>query len=145
MPSTVSVLNRLLLLHEYSLPMYLGYAAPWTIGHDEAAKEVLMLIVADQKQLAERIGRAILDAGGVVSHGHFPLHFTGYHDLSFDFLVKRMIVAQKKDLAAIETCIAQLEGVPNAKALAEEALGAAKGHLESLEELAQAQAQAAGA
>jgi hypothetical protein len=139
-PSTIQVLNRLLALHDRSLPMYLGYAAPWTLGDDSAAKETLSLIVADQREMADRIGKAILDAGGVVSHARFPMHYTAYHDLSYEFLVKQMISAQKQDIAAIEQCVAQLEHEPAARALAEEALGAAKGHLESLSELAQARA-----
>jgi hypothetical protein len=137
-PSTIDALNRLLALHDKSLPMYLSYAAPWTIGGDAAAQEVLGHIVADQKLMVDRIGRQIVDEGGVVSHGRFPLVYTAWHDLTFDFLVKQMIARQKKDITAIQGCIAQLNGAPPAKALAEEALGAAKGHLESLEELAHA-------
>lgn len=139
-PSTIDTLNRLLALHEKSLPMYLGYAAPWTIGNDEAAREVLFHIVADQKLMVDRIGEAIVAEGGTPTHGRFPLIFTGWHDLSFEFLVKQMIVYQKRDIAAIELCIARLDAAPAARALAEEALGAAKGHLESLDELTPAAA-----
>lgn len=139
-PSTIDILNRLLVLHDKSLPMYLGYAAPWTIGNDAAAKEVLALIVADQKLMVDRIGKEIIEEGGAASHGRFPLIYTGWHDLSFDFLVKKMIGCQKQDIAAIEDCIAKLAHAPAAKALAEESLGAAKGHLESLQELAHASA-----
>lgn len=138
-PTTIDTLNRLLALHEKSLPMYLGYAAPWTIGEDTAAREVLGHIVADQKLMVDRIGQAVLDEGGVVVHGRFPLYFTGWHDLSYDFLVKQMIASQKKDIVTIENYIARLDSAPAARALAEESLGAAKGHLESLEELATAQ------
>lgn len=139
-PHVIDTLNRLLALHEKSLPMYLGYASPWSIGEDTAAREVLGHIVADQKLMVDRIGQAIIDAGGTPTHGRFPLYFTGWHDLTYEFLVKQMIACQKKDIAAIQTCIVQLESAPTAKALAEESLGAAKGHLESLEELTQAAA-----
>ncbi|HRX80376.1 MAG TPA: hypothetical protein P5307_14995, partial [Pirellulaceae bacterium] len=67
-------------------------------------------------------------------------YYTGYHDLSFDFLLNEIIKEQKEDIATIESVVSKLSLVPLAKALAEETLGAAKGHLESLVELKQAAA-----
>jgi hypothetical protein len=134
--STIEVLNRLLALHGRSLPIYVSYAQPsWHQG-DETAREVLESIVEDQRALAERLGEMILEIGPV-NEGGFPTVFTAYHDLSVDFLVDKMIEYQRRDIAVIEQSIARLVLVPMAKALAEEALGAAKAHLESLEELKQ--------
>ena len=133
--NTIEVLNRLLVIHHRSLPMYLSYAAPWQTQRDQAAREVLDHIVADQKQMVDRIGELVLERDGDVEHGEFPMYFTGLHDLSFDYLVRRMIADQNRDVAAIEQCVDQLESDPLAKALAQECLGAAKGHLDSLEEL----------
>ena len=134
--STIEVLNRLLVLHTRSLPMYLSCAQPSWIRGDEAAQETLQSIVEDQRALAERIGEMLLEIGPV-NEGAFPTVYTAYHDLSFDFLLDRMIESQRRDIAAIERCIAQLTLVPMAKAIAEEALGAAKAHLEALQELKQ--------
>jgi len=75
---------------------------------------------------------------GIVDNGEFPIYYTGYHDLSFDFLLNEIIKEQKEDLVQIEKVVEQLSLVPLARALAEETLGAAKGHLESLNELKQA-------
>jgi hypothetical protein len=134
---TTDDLNRLLVIHHRSLPMYLGYAKPYAVRGDERAEEVLANIVEQQKEMVDRIGALIVERGGVVQHGEFPMYFTGLHDLSLDYLVRRMIADQKRDVAAIEQCVRQLEGDPLGKALAEEALGAAKGHLDSLTELVQ--------
>jgi hypothetical protein len=134
--STIEVLNRLFILHTRSLPMYLSYAQPsWHIG-DEVAQETLQSIVEDQRAMAERLGEMILEIGPV-NEGGFPTVYTAYHDLSFDFLVDRMIESQRRDIAAIEQCIARLTLVPMAKAIAEESLGAAKAHLEALQDLQQ--------
>ena len=133
--STNDVLNRLLVLHERSLPMYLADAAPWTRVGNEHAIEVLGHIVSDQRQMVDRIGEVITDSGGDVNSGEFPMVFTAYNDISFDFLLDKLIVRQKLEIAVIEQCIALLGMTPLAKALAEEARGAALGHLDSLREL----------
>lgn len=135
-PNTIDVLNRLLVIHHRSLPMYLGYAMPYPLRGDERARGVLNEIVESQKEMVERIGRLIVERGGNVEHGEFPMYFTGLHDLSLEYLVKRMIADQRRDIASIEQCVVQLHSDPLGKALAEEALGAAKAHLDALEELA---------
>ena len=142
---TNDVLNRLSVIHNRSLPMYLSYASPsWRWG-DDTARQTLQHIVADQKEYVDRIGSMIMDNDGVVRSGEFPMTFTGLHDLSFDFLLGKLIEHQKRDIAAIEACVLDLNRNPMAKALAEESLGAAKAHLQSLEELAAGRTAGAGA
>jgi len=128
-------LNRLLIVHFRSLPMYLSYAAPFWHQGDDSAREVLQLIAADHQRSVDRIGELIVDQNGTVEYGAFPLDFTAYHDLGFKFLFNKLVALQKRDIAVIEKCVEQLALAPMAKALAEECLGAAKGHQESLEEL----------
>ena len=136
--TTNRLLNRLIAMHNCSLPAYLTYAAPaWHRG-DEAAKETLRLVAADQRETSERLAAMVLQQHGLVDNGKFPIYYTGYHDLSFDFLLGEIIKEQKEDLVEIEAVVSQLSLVPLARALAEETLGAAKGHLESLNELKQA-------
>jgi hypothetical protein len=135
--TTLSVLNRLIAIHNRSLAMYLGYASPsWHRG-DERARETLDQIVASQKATVDRIGEMILDLGGVVAGSGFPLAFSGYHDLSFDFLLTKLIDHQRRDISAIEDCVRALAMAPMARAVAEETLGAAKAHLEMLQEVRQ--------
>jgi hypothetical protein len=134
---TNEVLNRLMLLHRRSLPMYLNWAQPWSDRGDQQAQEALSHIVADQQYLVDRIATLILDNNGVIDPGEFPLVYTGYHDLSLDYLLQKMIAHQKQDIEDIEECVDMLRLAPMAKSVAEESLGAAKGHLESLEELVQ--------
>lgn len=133
--TTVDVLNRLYAIHQRSLPIYLSYAKPWSLGDDDRALGVLAEIVADQKLTIDRFATLILDHNGDVEPGEFPMSFTGLHDLSVDYLVQQMIEHQQRDIAAIERSVGQLRMAPLAKALAEESLGAAKAHLDSLVEL----------
>ncbi|MCA9142336.1 MAG: hypothetical protein H6821_11375 [Planctomycetaceae bacterium] len=138
--TTNRLLNHLIAIHNRSLPVYLTYAAPAWHGGEEAAKETMRLIAADQRETAERLAAMVTENNGVVNNGEFPIYYTGYHDLSFDFLLNEIIKEQKEDIATIESVVSKLSLVPLAKALAEETLGAAKGHLESLVELKQAAA-----
>ena len=134
-PSTIEVLNRLLVLHERSLPMYLSYAPPNRLDHHPHAKAVLEQIVEDQKRTIDRLATMVLDSGGNVDFGEFPMAFTGLHDLSLDYLLKLMGERQKKFVAACENLANLLGSAPYAQAAAREALGEAKGHLQNLLEL----------
>jgi hypothetical protein len=133
--STTDVLNRLLVLHERSLPMYLSYAPPDRLASHAGAKAVLDQIVEDQKRTIDRLATMVLDGGGTVDYGEFPMSFTGLHDLSLAYLLKLLIERQTKLVAACENLANLLSAAPYAQAAAREALGEAKGHLENLKEL----------
>ncbi len=92
-------------------------------------------IVADQRLYCGRIAEAILQERGRFDSGDYPMEFTEYNMLSLDFLLTAMIRHQKQDIAAIERCVADLAGNMQYQVLAEEVLGNARGHLESLQEL----------
>jgi hypothetical protein len=126
----VATLNRLLQIHYRSLPMYLASARPWVAPGQENAAEALDLVVADEKRMVEKITQELLAAGADIDVGEFPMTYTDLHDLSVEYLLKEVVESQRHDVAAIEDCVVALRGEP----LAQEALGAAKGHLESLEE-----------
>jgi hypothetical protein len=140
---TTQVLNRLLILHNRSLPMYLGYASPLLQEAGRAAKEALDQIVADHQATVDRLGEMIVDSGAGVSFGEFPLRFASLHDLTFEYILTKLIEHQKRLIAAISECAAQVRTAPTAQAVALEALGQAKAHLQSLEELAHRPAAAA--
>jgi hypothetical protein len=135
-PSTIEILNRLLILHERSLPAYLGYAPPNQLDSHPSAKAVLDQIVVDQRRTIDRLGTIILDSNGTVDHGEFPMAFTSLHDLSLEYLLKLLIERQQKSIAACERLTDMLNMAPFAQAAAREAVGEAKGHLENLQELA---------
>jgi len=134
--NTIEVLNRLVAIHHRSLGTYLGYAPPTWQREDLEAKAELERIVADQQELVDRIGEMVVQNHGTVFYGSYPMEFTGYHDLSFKFLLNKLIEYQQRDIGRIEKCVGELDGsaVP-AQSLAQESLGMAHGHLESFEEL----------
>jgi hypothetical protein len=131
-----AVLNRLLTIVHRSLPIYLADASPWTHEGDEKAVKALQLIVEQQHELANRIANYIIDHFGPANPGEYPADFPDTHDLSLDYLMGKLVQCQKADVDAAQACVNELHSERQAHALAEEALGAARGHLETLEELA---------
>ena len=125
-----------LLVHQYrSLPMFLTEAAPWTHRGDENATGVLLDIVAYQRELSGRIAAELVQRGCPIDTGGYEMDFLDLHFLALDFLLPRLIENQQNEVTSIGCIAEQLEDDSVAYVLAKEALGAAKGHLESLEEL----------
>jgi len=133
--STSQVLNRVLATLYRSLPMYLQWSCPWVHSGDERAVAAVKRIVDDQMALCRRISEHILEHHDRIDLGEYPTSFTSLHDVAIDYLIGRLVECQKDDIRVLERCVSQLDHDPPARSLAEEALGAARGHLESLQEL----------
>ena len=137
MPSadSTTVLNHVLGLLRKSFPQYVRYARPYIPPKSAGARETFADIAAAQDDLAERVGEQVIAAGALPSSGKFPTEFTDTHDLGMDYLIREAIGYQQQDIAELEKC-ANTPGLsPAAQSLVSEALGLAKGHLESLQEL----------
>ena len=128
-------LNRLLAIHCRSFVQYLRWSRPYVPPEHEEELDALQAIAADQDAMAERVSRLIVDNGALPRSGEFPMEFTDLHDLDIDFLIAAAVRYQEHDVAAIQQIVEGLAAAPAARALAEEALGMSKGHLDSLREL----------
>lgn len=139
MPSTetIDVLNRVLAILERSFTQYLRYARPYVPPGREDIARSLADIVAGQDALAGRVTQMISETGGLPDNGKFPIEYTDSHDLAIDYLIQQAIDGQKRDIADLSQCVDALRHAPAAQSLASEALGTAKGNLETLEELVQ--------
>lgn len=133
--STNDILNRVLVVHNRSLATYLHDAMPWVRYGDQRAMETMRQIVRDQKQVVDRLATMIIDHNGAVEHGEYPLPFTAYHDVSFEWLLPMLIERQQKTISYLQKCAAQLALAPMVRSVVEETVGMAKGHLEMLQEL----------
>ena len=140
--TTIGALNRLLAIHCRSFPQYLQYARPYVTGAGGEKLQIIEQIAEDQQQLSDRIATMLQTADQTPNTGRFPMEFTDTHDLSIDFLLGEAVKYQREDIEAIEACALRLKNLPDGFALAEEALGMAKGHLHCLEEVV---AETAGA
>ena len=137
---TIYWLNRLLAIHCKSFPQYLRWSRPHVPAGRGEELEAVQAIAQDQDVMAERISRMIVDADALPRSGEFPMEFTDLHDLDIDFLLRLAVRYQEQDIGAIQQLVDRLHTAPAAKATAEEALGMAKGHLDTLRELTQSNA-----
>jgi hypothetical protein len=138
-PRTIRVLNELLQVLCRSLPAYLADAKPWGQSEDQPLRSALDRLVADQQRYARRLSEAITDRGGRPDRGQFAMQWMAKNDLAIGFLLQEVIRQQEQDVATIECCAAQLEGIAPLHSLAEEILGNAKGHLDVLREMTNAE------
>lgn len=130
-----SLLTQLLGIVAKSFPQYLRYSRPYVPPGRENVMETLEGIANDQDVLADRISQMITDVGAPLRTGEFPMEYTDTHDLGIDYQISAAVEYQQQDIDSIRQIVDGLGDFPAAKALAEETLGMAKGHLESLEEL----------
>lgn len=132
--NVIPVLNRLLTTLYRALPVYIQGAHPWVPPERRPAMDLLNRIAGDQQMYAQRVAHAILQEGGRMEIGQFPLEYAALHDLGIDYLLKKAAEAQRRQVQIVEECVSALNGVPRLHSLAEEVLGNARGHLESLED-----------
>lgn len=129
----IDLLNRILRTLYRSLPMYLQGRRVWAGG--EQLRLALQALVADQQYYVERIGQIIYRLDGRIETGQFPLDFTSINDVSLEWLWNTVIDHQSRDVAVLEACFKALADAPEVAPLAEEVLGNARGHLQTLDEL----------
>jgi hypothetical protein len=127
-------LNQLLVLHGRSLPVYLGDARPWLRSTDQAAFAVVQDVAQAHRETRDRLAEMVLARGGTPADGEFPMVFTGYNDLSLEFLLGKLIARGEQAIALIRDVAARLGEDNMAQAVAEELAGEAIGHVDSLKE-----------
>ena len=128
-------LNRVLALLRRSFVQYLCWGRPHIPAGREQAMDTIADIAIAQDLVADRVAELIDESGARPDVGDYPMEFTDTHDLDIDFLIEEAIGYQRQDIAELERCVHSLAASPTAQALAAEALGLARGHLESLEGL----------
>ena len=131
----IDALNRALATQHRSLPMFLDEIRPYTHSGDEKAQQLLTQVVSDQKHYAKQIAELILELGGALGPGQYPMVYTDLHLLSLDYLLNEVADAQRRDIDILADCVARSHRDPRAQKLLEEVLGNARGHLESIEEV----------
>ncbi len=136
----VKVLNRLSMIHNRSFPAFLLQSSSWVRGAADKPAEVLKRIAEANQAMVDRLGRDLYEHRAVADQGEFPMYYADWIDLSAAFTVSAAIDELRRDVDDINQCIEALEEEPMMLAVAQEALGEAKGHIDSLVELSEAPA-----
>lgn len=131
----IAALNRIHVVLNRSLPVYLAGMKPWARHGAEEALDVLAEIGASDRKLADRVAESIYERRGQPEAGHFPLEFTAENDLAVDYMVRKALERQRRSLDALEDAARQLADAADLKPLADEVVAAARGHVRRLEEL----------
>lgn len=133
--ATVDTLNLVLQVHYRSLPMYLAEAEPWRRHGSTERVAVVQDLINDDVRFSKIAADWIQRRGGVIDLGEFPIGFTDTNDLALDFLIEEIVNDQQGKIADLEDCLKVADVDPGVRSLAQEALGAARGHLQSLQEI----------
>ena len=141
-PSTAELLNRLLAIESRSFPQYLQYSRPHVPPGRTDLMEAIDAIVTDQNGLADRVSQMLIESHLPLRTGEFSMEFTDLHDLDISFLIGPAIDYQKQHIEDLNILVEESQMAPAVKSLAEEALGMAKGHLDTLQELVAEEAKA---
>jgi hypothetical protein len=135
----IRVLNRLLQILKWSLPVYLQDTRPWARRNAEEARQALARLAADQQRYVERITETIERLGGQVEPGGFPTQFTSLHDLGLDFLLQKTIELHDRGLQTVAQCVEALDEDLGLRSLAEEVFENQRDHLRGLRGLVEEQ------
>lgn len=135
MTDSNSLLNRLFIALHRSLPAYLESAAPLVTRKDDQAAVVLRRIQQDHRESAARLAELLLDREAVLDTGGFPMRYTSIHDLTLEYLLPQIVQDEASLVKTAEEVVAGLSRDPQARALAQEILGAERAHLEQLHEV----------
>ncbi len=135
MTNTIDILNRMLGVYNASLVSYIKYAEPWVAYGQEESMALVKDAIEDQERSVKVLGERILELGGIVQPGAYPLTFTSFHDVSLDYLLNVLLVTQQDDIDVIQQCVNSLEVDTRDRAIAEEILGNAQAHLETFQEI----------
>ncbi len=122
-------------IHNRSLAMYLRDADPWSRRQDSAVQDVLNSIISSNIEYADRFGEMVVAEGAATAHGEFPMPFTALHDCALSYLIGLVRDSVEEDIKLMEEYVANLADAPLAKALAQEALGAARAHIDAIDEV----------
>jgi hypothetical protein len=86
---------------------YVRESYPWAKGRDEQVREALLTIAMLEYAELQLLGRAMQKAHmSLPSLGGFPASFTTSNFIAVDFLIPRLIAAQKTGIGALEAGIA---------------------------------------
>ena len=118
-----------------SFLQYVREAFPWaTAGKEDTVAQVLRFATREKEAVA-RIAQWLLRRHrGLPPTPSFPMEFTDSNFVSIDYLLPRLLDAQRESVAALEADLARLTDVP-ARELVQQLLTLKREHLQALETL----------
>jgi len=102
-PRTRALLQEAVRRANLSLLNYVGDAFPWTTAEGGAALYELRRIVAEDREAAAALGRFLARKRIPPPFiGSYPMAFTTINFIGLDYLLPRLVAAQREEIAALE-------------------------------------------
>lgn len=138
MAETVSStpLNDLLIEIGRSLLQYVSECWPWAPRGQEAVREALDRMAAEQRALAGKLARLLDDRGEIIDFGSYPTEYTSLHYVSVDFLLQRILRNQEALVRSSDSLARAAEADPECGPLLTEIADVNRKHLDELRRLA---------
>jgi len=132
-PRTAKLLQAILRREGRSLLQYLGDAVPWVQGGDKEHLCQLQGIVLEDREGNAVLGRFLMRHRIPPPYlGAYPMGFTTLNFLSLESLIPRLIEAQRRTIAVLESDLAQIPD-PQPRGAMEGFLEIKRRHLKVLE------------
>jgi hypothetical protein len=133
---TQAVLQRMLRRETLSLLQYVSEAFPWAGPEDRESVAKLRQVTDEDREGLGELRRFLARQKIMPSFiGSFPQSFTSLGFVSLQFLLPRLVEAQRRDLADLERDLEELTDA-EAKALVQKILDRKRRHLTVLEAIA---------
>jgi hypothetical protein len=133
---TQTLLQQVLRRESRSVLSYVGDAFPWTTSRGSQALETLHQLITEDRQTVAALGQLLTRQRIPLPWiGSYPAGFTTINFIALDYLVPRLVTAQREAIADLEQ---DLRAVTSAEAREplENLLAVKRRHLEILETLA---------
>jgi rubrerythrin len=135
---TQAVLQGVLRRESLSLLQYVSEAFPWAGPEDREALAKFRQVTAEDRESLGELRRFLAREKIMPSFiGSFPQSFTSLGFVSLQYLLPRLVDAQRRDIAALERDVAELTDA-EAKALVQKLLDRKRRHLTELESISPA-------
>jgi hypothetical protein len=143
--STVALLQEIVRRESRSMLTYVGEAFPWTTSRGADALARLKEIVAAHNDAVAALGRYLTKLRQPLGYlGSYPSNFTTINFLSLDYILPKLVVSERANLAALERDLHAISD-KDAHAQVEKLLAVKKAQLEKLAFLAEAHTKTAPA
>lgn len=133
---TEALLQAIVQREGRSLLSYIGDACPWGTSRDVTALATLRQLVATENKAVAALGRYLVRRHLMPPYlGSYPADFTTLNFVSLEYLVPRLVEAQRRDLAELERDASAISDAES-HAEVEKLLAVKRRSLAGLEELA---------
>jgi hypothetical protein len=142
-PQTQELLQEIVGRESRSLLIYVDDAYPWTTSRGGETLSSLQQLIKEERTAVTALGQfAFRRHIPIPNMGSYPSHFTSYNFIALEFLLPRLVEAERTLIGQLEQDLGRIRDAET-RAAAEKLCGAKRRHLSALEQLAASQPQMA--